>query len=61
LFGISWFIGKNNQQTNYSIVKKYNSRQLKGQLLARENNSIIRIDDLRYKVKSLSIKGEWYP
>lgn len=34
--------------------QKYNSRQLKGQLLAREDNSIKRIDNIHYKVKSQS-------
>ena len=43
----------------YNNPLKYNSRQLKGQLLARENNSVIRIDDLRYRVKSQSSKGEY--
>ena len=43
----------------YNNPIKYNSRQLKGQLLARENNSVIRIDDLRYRVKSQSSKGEY--
>lgn len=43
----------------YNNPLDYNSRQLKGQLLARENNSVVRIDDLRYRVKSQSSKGEY--
>jgi hypothetical protein len=43
----------------YNNPLKYNSRQLKCQLLAKENNSVVRIDDLRYRVKSQSSKGEY--
>jgi hypothetical protein len=43
----------------YNNPLKYNSRQLEGQLLDRENNSVFRIDDIRYKVKLQSSKGEY--